>query len=131
MENWTKMYRKILLHLWIWISIDIIWLLTIVAIDAKNITKDAKKQTGIAKQTWEYFNIINDIINDEIGNSAIAPLSIASNIRDFTINENVLHLSDEKQCENEQNVLNLTSTNILKKGKQEKENQKHLLGWKN
>jgi len=58
-------------------------------------------------------------------------LSIASNIRDFTINENVLHLSDEKQCENEQNVLNLTSTNILKKGKQEKENQKHLLGWKN
>ncbi|KYN17831.1 hypothetical protein ALC57_09869 [Trachymyrmex cornetzi] len=75
------------------------------------IIKDAKKQTGTAKQTWEYFDIINDMLGK---NPVVAPLSIASNIRGFTINENVLHLSDEEQCENEQNVLNITSTNVLK-----------------
>jgi len=33
-------------------------------------------------------------------NPAIAPLHLC----DFTINENVLHLSDEEQYENEQNI---------------------------
>lgn len=74
--------------------------------------KDAKKQTGAAKQTWEYFDIINDILGK---NPAIVPLSTASNIRGFMINQNVLHSSDEEEhCENEENELNVVSTNVLK-----------------
>lgn len=73
--------------------------------------KDAKKQTGAAKQTWEYFDIINDILGK---NPAIVPLSTASNIRGFMINQNVLHSSDEEHCENEENELNVVSTNVLK-----------------
>jgi len=76
--------------------------------------KDAKNQTGAAKQTWEYFDVINDMLGK---NPAIVPLSTASNIRGFTINvqnQNVLHLSDEEHCENEQNDLNIVSTNVLK-----------------
>jgi len=73
--------------------------------------KDGQKQTGAAKQTWEYFDIINDMLEK---NPTIAPLSIASNIRGFTINQNVSSSSDEEHCENQQNELNVTSPNALK-----------------
>src|SRR5436190_7345221 len=70
--------------------------------------KDAKKQTGAAKQTWEYFDIINNMLGK---NPTITPLSTASNIIGFIINQNVSSDSaDEKHCENEQNeIVNVAS----------------------
>lgn len=87
--------------------------------------KDAKKETGAAKQTWEYFDIINMLGK----NPAIVPLSTESNIRGFMINQNVLHSSDEEHCENKQSELNVVSTNVLKNRQIRKKNRKHL--WKN
>ncbi|KYN07864.1 PREDICTED: uncharacterized protein LOC108778299 [Cyphomyrmex costatus] len=73
--------------------------------------KDAINQTGTEKQSWEYFDVINDMLGK---NPAIVPLSIASNIRGFEINQNISPSSDEEHYENEQNKLNIASTNVLK-----------------
>ncbi|XP_032671858.1 trihelix transcription factor GT-2-like [Odontomachus brunneus] len=65
----------------------------------KNI-KDANNKTGAAKETWEYYNIINDML---IKKPEIAPLSLASSSRGFKLN-NTLNTSDsiniETNCNN-------------------------------
>lgn len=72
--------------------------------------KDAKNQSGAGKQSWEYFDMINDILGK---NPTMKPLSIASNIRGFTINQDVNNSSDE-ECEgNEENISNVTSSNVI------------------
>jgi len=63
-------------------------------------------------------------------NPIMAPLSIALNIRGFTINQDVSSLSD-KEHENEQNELNITSINVLNNRQIRKKNGKDLPGWKN
>ncbi|XP_036150753.1 uncharacterized protein LOC114254062 [Monomorium pharaonis] len=75
--------------------------------------KDANNRTGAAKETWEYFNIIDDILRK---NPEITPLSIAFSTRGFRVNVNTsknMNLSTEHE-ENEENEENLEATNILK-----------------
>lgn len=45
--------------------------------------KDANNKTGVSKQKWEYFDIMNDMLCTK---PEIAPLSIASSSRGFQIN---------------------------------------------
>lgn len=48
------------------------------------ILKDANNKTGAAKQSWEYFDIINEMLMNK---PEIAPLSIASSSRGFQLNQ--------------------------------------------
>ncbi|KAL6257824.1 hypothetical protein P5V15_011418 [Pogonomyrmex californicus] len=68
--------------------------------------KDNEKSNWYSK-TWEYFDIIDDMLEK---NPAIAPLSITSTICDFTINKHCNSSDEENEKENE---LNVESTNIL------------------
>ncbi|TGZ53355.1 Uncharacterized protein DBV15_12428, partial [Temnothorax longispinosus] len=76
--------------------------------------KDANNRTGAAKETWEYFDIIDDMLRK---NPEITPLSVASSTRGFRVNVNTsksIDLSTEYTEENEENEENLEAANILK-----------------
>ncbi|CAL1672339.1 unnamed protein product [Lasius platythorax] len=87
------------------------------------IIRDAKNQTGAAKETWGYFDIIHDMLKT---NPEITPLSIASSVRDFEVNVNAFNASEsinvkrnlsndnEHTEENEENELNVELTNVLR-----------------
>lgn len=64
--------------------------------------KDANNKTGAAKQTWEYYNIINEML---IKRPEIEPLSIASSSRGFQLNRIAVKMSENNNDENdEENV---------------------------
>lgn len=76
--------------------------------------KDANNQTGAAKQTWEYFDIVNGMLRK---NPEIEPLSIASNIRGFQINQGASSSTsrNEKTEKNQENEPNIQSSiNVFK-----------------
>lgn len=80
---------------------------------------DANNKTGAAKQTWEYYDIINEML---INKPEIAPLSIASSSRGFQLNDTALNTcgSVEKSFSNnneedEENIFYNKSTNFEQK----------------
>ncbi|XP_024890524.1 uncharacterized protein LOC112466587 [Temnothorax curvispinosus] len=78
--------------------------------------KDANNRTGAAKETWEYFDIIDDMLRK---NPEITPLSIASSTRGFRVNVNTsesIDLSTEHTEENEENEESLEATNRPRAG---------------
>lgn len=79
---------------------------------------DANSKTGAAKQTWEYFDIINDML---IKKPEIVPLSIASSSRGFQLNQTALNTDESINIdkrfsnndeENEENQLHTEATNF-------------------
>lgn len=80
--------------------------------------KDGKNTTGAARESWEYYNIINDML---VKQPDIVPLSIASSSRGFQLNETALSTSESTNTEtnfnncteeNEENLHSTQSTNF-------------------
>lgn len=72
--------------------------------------KDARNKTGTAKQIWEYYDIINEMLSKK---PEIEPLSLASNSRGFQLNRvasntfesiNIETNFNNNNKENEENV---------------------------
>lgn len=80
--------------------------------------KDAKNKTGAARQRWEYYDIINDML---VKKPDIVPLSLASSSRGFQLNQTALSTSESTNIEtnfndctkeNEENLHSIQSTNF-------------------
>lgn len=99
--------------------------------------RDANNRTGAGKQTWEYFDVIHDMLRK---NPEIMPLSIASNIRGFEINVNAFNTSESintntnwnnnnKHAEEKENELNIEATDIVLKNRPKKSRKRKTSTW--
>jgi len=96
--------------------------------------KDAKNKTGAARQRWEYYDIINDML---VKKPDIVPLSTASSSRGFQLNQTALSTSESinietnfNNCteENEENLHSIRSLLCTKSNSKKKKIQNTSLG---
>lgn len=68
--------------------------------------RDLRNQTGSARQSWEYFNIIDDFINTR---PEVAPVSIASSSHGFRVRQSSppTEQSEETTDENNSAAVNI------------------------
>lgn len=73
--------------------------------------KDANNRSGAAKETWEYFDVMDNMLRR---NPEIEPLSTASNTHGFRINENIPNTCNNEDISDEENHAHVEPRNIIK-----------------
>lgn len=73
--------------------------------------RDANNRTGAAKENWEYVDIMDTMLRR---NPEMEPLSTASNVHGFRINQNILNTCDNEDIDENEEGVNIESTNVLR-----------------
>lgn len=69
--------------------------------------RDANNETGSAKVSWEYFDLIDEFMNTI---PEVTPLSLASNTRGFRLPKENVCIRENNESNDENTVPNTTST---------------------
>lgn len=68
--------------------------------------RDANNETGSAKVSWEYFDLIDEFMNTA---PEVTPLSLASNTHGFRLHKENVCIRENSEFNNENTVSNTTS----------------------
>ncbi|XP_024868154.1 uncharacterized protein LOC112452266 [Temnothorax curvispinosus] len=69
--------------------------------------RDANNETGSAKVSWEYFDLIDEFMNTT---PEVTPVSLASNTRGFRLHKENVCTTENSESNDENTVPNTTST---------------------